>query len=439
VTPSVPAHPASRPCHRRRHRHRGGVYLLVLLASSIVAVVGTSALIVARIQNQGAQARGDADDARLAAQAAVELGRYWIQSDASWRLTRPNGRWVTGQPVGNGATFSLDVVDPNDGLLLGSDMDPVVLTGTGARGAARWKTQVTLVGAVRPYPCLYADLTAAGNVTLNSVTLANADNVCSNAGVTAGGCTFSGTTFQAISALNFTSCTGTWSPTFVTAPRQLPPDPNAVFNAYLTAATPILYTLIPQQSGTAILDSQVVTPFSAPFGILPNLQGVYSIDCGGKAIIIRNCRINGTLILLNAGGATVDQSNNWEAYVSNFPALMVKGNLALQTSNAPLLENGASGSKVNFNPLGSPYHGVEDIDTSDSYPSLIQGLIYVSGNLTTTNRPTLVGCVVVGGTVTSDTALDLTYNDVYAKNPPPGFAAPPAMVVQPGSWLRPAN
>jgi hypothetical protein len=419
------------------HRRRGGVYLLVLLASSIVAVVGTSALIVARIQNQGAQARADADDARLAAQAAVELGRYTIQSDSSWRLTRLSGRWVTDQPVGNGATFSLDVVDSNDGLLLGPDMDPVVLTGTGARRAARWKTQVTLVGAVRPYACLKADLTAGGNVTLNSVTLANAANVCSNAGITAGGCTFNGTTFQAVTALNFTSCTGTWSPTFVTAARQLPPDPNAVFNAYLTTATPILYALLPQQGGTAVLDSEVLTPFAAPFGTLPNLQGVYAIDCGGRPIVIRNCRVNGTLILLNAGGATVEQSNNWEAYVSNFPALMVKGNLALQTANAPLLENAASGVKVNFNPLGSPYHGVDDIDTSDSYPSLIQGLVYVSGNLTTTNRPTLVGCVVVGGTVTSDTALDLTYADIYAKNPPPGFAGPPAMVVQPGTWLHP--
>lgn len=425
-------------------RRRGGVYMLVLLVSSIVAVLGTSAVLVSRIQNQAAETRANADEARIAAQAAIELGRYTIQQDPNWRLTHVSGRWITDQPIGKGK-FSLDVVDPKDGLLVGSDTDPVVMTGTGTRGAARWKTQVTLIGATRPYTCLKADLTAGGGVTLNSLTLANADNVCANGGISAGNCTFNGTTFQALGSLSFSSCTGTWSPTQVKAPRTLPPDPNAVFNTYTTLATPILYSLLPQQNGNAVLEYQLLTPFAAPFGVAPNLQGVYVIDCGGKPIIIRNCRVNGTLILLNPSSASVEQSINWEPYVANYPALMVKGNLTLQTTNAPLQETvsgsggGGSGVAVNYNPLGSPYHGSEDVDTADSYPSVLQGLVYVTGNLTTTSRPVLVGCVVVGGNVTSDTALDLTYSDVYAKNPPPGFAAPPGMVVQPDTWLHPAR
>jgi hypothetical protein len=94
---------------------------------------------------------------------------------------------------------------------------------------------------------------------------------------------------------------------------------------------------------------------------------------------------------------------------------------------------------INFNPVGTPYQGIADSDTTDTYPSLIKGLVYVSGNVTTTNHPTIDGGLIVGGTLSTSSDLDLTYRSTYFDNPPPGFTAPSKIQAGPGTWKKVVN
>ena len=92
---------------------------------------------------------------------------------------------------------------------------------------------------------------------------------------------------------------------------------------------------------------------------------------------------------------------------------------------------------VNFNPAGSPYQGSTNNDLADSYPSLIKGIVYVSGDaFVTANHPQIDGVLITGDElkVNSGQSLTVTYDPLYLSDPPPGFEDP-QFSVTPGSWL----
>ncbi len=72
---------------------------------------------------------------------------------------------------------------------------------------------------------------------------------------------------------------------------------------------------------------------------------------------------------------------------------------------------------------GSPYPypgGTTNATTKDSYPSLINGFVYVSGNLTTATSPTF-DSILIGGTLITSNTLTLTFSPLFYGSPPPGF------------------
>src|SRR5262249_45424615 len=153
-----------------------------------------------------------------------------------------------------------------------------------------------------------------------------------------------------------------------------------------------------------------LSPANNPYGAT-NPNGIYVIDCGGNTINIRNCRIVGTLVLLNArSDSLVDNQVNFAPAVANFPTLMVQGSMTFQYDTTPVSESSAS---RNFNPPSTPYNGVSNSTTSDTYPSILNGLVYISGNLSTKNSNALGGPVIVGGTFTANGSISLKYDSTY--------------------------
>jgi hypothetical protein len=430
------AHLDESRLNERLVKRRGATYIAVLGTTLVVMTLGLAGLITARSQARASGYLSDSVDARLYAMTGIDFARLQIFQNSNWRTVYSNGAWATNQAIGVG-TLSVSVVNPN-GALNRSLFDPVTVTATGVKNSATHISQVTLVASPVPFTCLNAAATANSAITLTLATVYGLNEViASNLSVTAVNLSPIYPNIEAVAAIVGTGFQGTTT-TGVTARTM--PDSTA-FNYYTSNGTAISISSL---GSPATLQNVVLSPASNPYGTLADPQGIYVIDCQGQPITVSHCRIVGTLVLLNAGAASVVQGNvNLAPAVANYPCLLVQGSIAIQFDSTTTLQENQS-PNTNFNPAGanppatatpSPWGSSNyNSSTGDTFPSIISGLVYVSGNLTTSNAPA-INVLVVGGTIASSGQLTLAYDPTYFNNPPPGFCTIP-MVVSPGSWQQ---
>lgn len=409
--PTVRHHPHSR---------RGTAYLAAVGVGMLVAVLSIGSMATARSRARALQLRVDEEVARQSAIAAVDLARAVIESDSSWRTTYMPEMWLNGVEF-NGGTLGYSVVNPN-GALNRDPLDSVVVTGDGAKGLARQRMSVRLDASKVPLTCLNVPMTIAGSVTATGATINGSGlTIATNAGFTS---------VLAIIRPNVevrTNIIGTgFSGTTSTGNKARTLPDTTVFSLYTATAGTIPISSLANGgllgTGAKQMTDIVLGPNTNPYGST-NSNGVYVLDCQNYAVAISNCRIIGTLVLLNPGaGTTISGSVQWSPAVSNYPCLLVSGNISLSLSSSSLSE---SSQNTNFNPPGAPYpyvSGSADTDQNDSYPSAIDGLIYASGSVTISGSNT-VDMLIAGGTCTINAFSSLTLRDepTYAASPPPGF------------------
>ena len=135
----------SRNPHRIgcRRARRGSVYLLVLMTTLIVGIIGLSAVALSRVELRRERQAQDAVVARAAARAAIEFGLLKIRLTTNWSdLSGGNAAWASNVSF-NGGTYSLtrtayDNTDPIN--------DRLTLLAIGKRGDAVCQFQVVIVG-----------------------------------------------------------------------------------------------------------------------------------------------------------------------------------------------------------------------------------------------------------------------------------------------------
>ena len=420
------------------HPRRGTLYVGVMTTAMIVALVGLSGLSVAHLGVRSAQNTRNTENAALLARAAVEEGVRQIRSTPAWRTTYANNTEYPTIPLAlNGGTITWRFVDL-DGNLNNNPADGVRIYGIGRAGGATFVENVLLQPTDAGLTSLEASLHCNGDITLNSFCdLTTNQFVSSNGSISASAIpsAIAGSA-QAVSSIagnvTLTKTTGI-------VPRQMPG--NTVFDYYLANGTWIDIASIPLTSGTHQLFKKVLAPSVNLFGPSGNAEGIYVIDCQGQNLIIENTRVMGTLVIINPGTTCrIQGSNHWSPVSPNYPALMVRGNVQFQMSQLDLNETLLA---TNFNPTGAPYNGTFDSDITDTYPSKIKGLVYVSGQLRVPtavgNEPLFDGSVVCT-TFQADSLGDVTfsYRPTHIHYPPPGFAAGSTMQVVPGTWTRSA-
>ncbi len=402
-------------------RNRGSIYLFVLASSLLITILGLGSLAFVRIQMRSTRLVRESAEARACAVSAIELGRLQIKQNSNWRTTLPNGLWFDNKVLGAGH-FTLEGVDPTDGILSDSAYEPLVLTGTGTRGAARHKAQVTLVANVKPLTALNTCLCASDMIKTNGgkrLTALGApvstNGELDNDGLIDGDA-------QGQSLGHSGTITGT-----LTIPGTVRPMPDAsIFTTYTNKATSVPYA--------ATIEKVVLAPGCNPLGPTdPN--GLYVINTGGGNLLIRNVRIYGTLIVRAAGQTvTIDDAVLMQNCRSDFPVLLVEGNLIIRPNSATgmLLETG----NTNFNPTGAPYDGVTDSDQIDQYPDEIRGLVHVKGSLRLQQTARFTGVVICEGPVTCEEANTIVYDPSLYASPPQGYTYVDGMKISPGSWKQ---
>ncbi len=412
----------------RRHRRRGSIYPAVLAYASLVTIIGLSALLALRSQRRASEGENDLSQARLHARSAIELGLWILENDTGWRSERPNGIWVKDRPIGGGI-YSLEVVDPNDGDLANSDLEPVVLTGTGVYGSALHKTEVRYGPQIRPLGCLEVSLHANNDLKFNGALLQSDQTISANNNVES----ISSTIDANVEAGNAISGSG-YTKTVLEGINFRSMPNSAVFDYYLDHGTPISISSMPTNANGALMEKVVLSPWSNPYGAETNPTGIYVIDCQGTNLEITLSRIVATLVLINPGAdSIIRQSVHWKPALVNYPALMVKGSLKINLDAANLDESALG---VNFNPVLTPDGGDEDTDKDDTYSSQIKGLVFVSGDLFISGASTFEGTVVVGVSLDATGVLVLRYDPACFDDPPPGFFVVSPMRLLAGSWKQ---
>ncbi len=400
----------------------GSIYLHVLASSLLITVLGLGALAAVRLQMRSTRLARDSAEARACAVSAIEVGMLLIRQNPNWRTAWPDGVWWNNKELGAGQ-FTLEGTDPGDGVLSDSVYEPLILTGVGTRGSATHMAQVTLVPNIKPLAALGTCLCASGLVNVNVGKRITAVGAClATNGQLNNDSTIDGSV-EAQSVNHPGTVTGT-----LTVPGTFRPMPSAtVFADYISKATAVPYA--------ATIEKVVLAPGCNPLGPTdPN--GLYIIDTGGGDFTLRNSRIYGTLIIRAAGRTvTVDEAVLMRNYRSDFPVLLVEGNLIIRP-NSVVGSLSESACLTNFNPVGAPYGGATDSDMTDQYPDEIRGLVHVKGSLRLQQTARIVGVVICEGTVTCEDTNTIVYDAGLSANPPMGYTYVDGMKVSPGSWQQ---
>lgn len=419
---------------RRSIRRRGGyLYVAVLMTAAAVSAMGLAALSTAAMRLRSATAANDWSEAQVLAQSASEDAIRQINDDNNWRDRYVNGQQYPATPVSLGrGTYHWKFVD-DDGNLQDDDSDSVRVVGIGRVGDAVATESVRLLPAGQALSSLESTLHCAGNITLGTgIRFATDQHLSTNANVTASGF---GTAIDGnVEAVGTITGTINGTKSQGVAARRMPG--SSVFDYYLDNGEWLSIGSLPMINGVATIEKTVLGSQANAYGSRVNPEGIYVIPCGGQRVIIRNCRIGGTLVLINpAATSLIEGSVRWEAAVGNYPALLVSGSIEFKTSSFNL-DEAALG--VNFNPPEAPYLGLTDNDMADTYPSEISGLVFVSGNM---NLPidfleSVFRGVVICNSISANSACRFHYRPLLLDYPAPGFSSGDPMLVSPSSRRR---
>ena len=176
--------------------------------------------------------------------------------------------------------------------------------------------------------------------------------------------------------------------------------------------------------GTRYIENVLFGSSSNPFGNrIVSANGIYSIDAAGQDLLIRDCRINGTIIVVNANKVNLENALSWEPAGRNAPSLIANSPIEDHTSIDSLSESTIG---VNLNPSTAPYLGSSNTTASNSYPSVITGPIVSTRDILLNGTSTLTGPVMTPQKVTVTSAdLKINFPSDIILNPPPGFFADP--------------
>lgn len=384
------------------------MYAAVVGATALVTAIGLAALTAVRIESRSVHGSGDSLEAMLYARSAVEMGLLRIRNDPNWRTNFVNGVWESNRRIGQG-TYTLEGIDPVDGILGNLLNEPLLLRGIGVKGESRYKLQVRLESTGVPLTCLEAAACAGNDVQFNGAAATGTGIVSANNNVQASGGSIIALPVAAAKSVSGSIYLSTKSQGIT--PRTLPA--STVFDFYVSNGTVIDLASLPKSGGIPAVQNILLSPTNNPYGAT-NPKGIYVIDRGSGQLTIQNAQIIGTLVVLGGSKAvSVLGSVNMAPAVANYPTLLVQGNLTLSYTNLALLLN------------------------SLSLPSQVTGIVYGSNDVTTANIVTLIGVLVAGNNLKPSGTLALTYSATYRLTPPPGFGnANDKLDVVAGSWTR---
>lgn len=388
----------------RPRSRRGSAYVLILGAAMIVAMIGVGGAIASRAARKAAQLDSDGSALSHAAIGALRAAAGNAQNTVAWRSAAK-----AAAPLSltvDGITISATATDPDDADLSNDLFGRVTILATATKGQARRMVSMTL----GPDDTLTDALASALHVSSN-ITVSNGAILMATGRVSTNGTVTGGTIRADVAAVGAIAATVTGTQTTLSSAFTMPSGLEARYEAIGTA--------IPLASFTGRkIQNNVLGPARNPFGST-NALGVYVIDCGGNDFEVRDARLNCTLVLKNCTKLTLSNTLLWTAPRADWPLVICSGPIHsdMVASNLSEVTTG-----TNFNPTGMAYQGSTDSDKVDSYPSMLQGIVYSASDFSINSGVcTLEGAAIIGAEIklAGSASLRIRYK---CDSAPPGFA-----------------
>jgi hypothetical protein len=319
---------SGRACSRRR---TGSAYVMMLACAVIVTAITLGGMALNKAQRDVYQSQDEVRRARQAAASGLEACTQILMPTINARRSFDDPEGLPKQI--DGVELSYSIVDAIDGDLTNDITQAIDVTVEARVGSARQMITGRMTPRLTPIGMAEYGLAATAAVKLTGTKVDAVAGVYSGTGVAATGSNISAPVYSPGSMSGGTYMDTTTRAAVASAVDTS--DPTKL----CAEATRISYNAI---SGGRI-DKQVLSPTINPFGAATNPRGIYLIDCGGQRLRIRDSRIIGTLIVLNAkADSDWEGGVNLSTYDSRLPAVVWMGDLTIATSAADLSETAAS-------------------------------------------------------------------------------------------------
>ncbi len=349
---------------KRTAMRPGAIYIVVVMASLMLsAVVLSSAsmvyrtLLIERVELQSRRAQ------RLAS-SGIEWTAATLSQSSTWRSQHAHNTDVTAVAMDSG-TMTYRLID-SDGSLTDNTLDECDVIVTARADAATTCFRATLEPAGAAVNCLSYSLASSDGVSISWFGAWTSDQTIASGGNIAA----SIFAYLTANCQSSASISGSIYGTQTTLPAPLEmPDAGALL-PYVRMGTSIPVLALPMQGSDRALDRVLLSSQVNSLTSQLNSRGVYVIDGKGASILIRDSRIQATLVIKNASRVTLEGAILWEAPRGNYPCLVADCPVSLAMQRDCLSEASES---TNFNPNGFPYRGQVDANTASRYPSQLRG------------------------------------------------------------------
>lgn len=408
-----------RPARESR-RARGSIYALVLATVCVAVAIVLGGLEYTALAGRKAALVGDIGGARGLAVSAVDQAAAVLASDANWRTTFAAGAVTLPVTTLSGGSMSATISDPADGLLANDTEQDIVLTGTGTLGRARQRVETTLRPTPRAFEAMAYAAHSASTMSLGGTIVASeplraVGNVAASSARVGPPVISSGT----ISGSLYLNTTTSSAPS-VTRPT------SAAITYWQSRGVVIDINSIPSTT----IENTYLLPTFNPYPPY-TASSVYVINCAGKNLTIKNCRITSTLVLINPGNRTnLTNGVSLEAPAGQ-PALLATGPIDLNLTRSTVSDTEI---QVTVLGLGNVLGGLGI--SGNTYTSRVKGLVYATGAVALRGITRVDGCLLTDGVLTvSDTPV-IAHDATLVSSPPRGFWEGLDLRVVDGSWKQ---
>ena len=395
-------------------KNRGSLYFLTLASALILValVLGTVSIIMQFRQYSRTSFQGEL--AQHYAQHGINHALFFTNIEPNWRNMLTSGIWLQDIAVDQ-ATYTVEGIDTVDGDLATGANDPILFISTATVDGVSRSVQVQVTQETTPHELFNYAVAAGGNIDINNHARING-NITTNIDVDKTGADT--WIFGDVEAVGIITETNNVSGTITEGadPKDFP-DYNAIFTYYQAHATPIAYT--------PLIEDKLISHINNPYGPV-NPDGLYKINCANQKIVIKDCRIVGTLVLINPkSDSTIEAAINWQPARPDYPALIIDGIFTIKPDKD--LDEAQRNTDFSL-PAESGAGSITDV-----YPNEIRGLIYSNNTLVVDKDFTLQGTIISDGMVDLKSNAAVTYDPSILDNPPPGFSKTLLQPV-PGTW-----